>query len=213
MQFSDRDSLPRYIRHVAGPAGSARGKPMGRYSRRQAVALSILTLSSLVWSGGGAARAGMSTGSSTVTETMMAGPYRLTLKIGPLEQMYTMTQVKKTHPISGEIMVSGAMTMSGMGMNGAMPNHHLELHVYDGKSGKTMTKAMVTLTVRDAMGKLQEKVPIATMYGIKEGMSDFHFGNNVALKAGKYQVVAQVNKTTAAFKVTVGTSSSGGMSM
>jgi hypothetical protein len=137
----------------------------------------------------------------------------LTLSIGPLEKMYTMAQVKKSHPKSGEIMVSGVMAMSGMGMNGAMPNHHLEFHVYDGVSGRTVTQATVVINVRDAMGKLLEKVPIATMYGITAGMSDFHFGNNVALKNGTYQVMTQVNKTTAVFKVTVGTSSSGGMSM
>jgi hypothetical protein len=44
-------------------------------------------------------------------------------------------------------------------------------------------------------------------------MADFHFGNNVALMAGKYLVVTQVNQTTATFKVMVGASSSGGLSM
>jgi hypothetical protein len=183
------------------------------YARRQAIAAGVLALVSLAGLGGGAARTGMSTGSSTVTETMMAGPYKLTLSIGPTEPMYIRAQVNKSHPKSGEVMVSGSMTMSGRGMHGAKLNHHLELHVYDGMSGTTVTKAMVTITIRDARGKLLERVPIATIYGIKEGMADFHFGNNVALMAGKYQVVTQVNKTTATFKVTIGAASSGGMSM
>jgi hypothetical protein len=185
---------------------------MGRYSHRHAATAVVLSLAFLAWIGGGPARAAMNAG-GTVTKTVAAGPYKLTLNIGPLEPMYTMTQVRKTHPKSGEIMVSGVMAMSGMGMNGSMPNHHLELHVYDGKSGKTITRAMVAITVRDAMGKLLQRVPIATMYGLKEGMPDFHFGNNVALKNGTYQVVTRVNKTTTVFTVTVGTSSSGGMSM
>ena len=183
------------------------------YARRRIIAAGMLALVSLAGIGGGSARAGMSTASSTVTDTMMAGPYKLTLYIGPTEPMYTMAQVKKLHPTSGEVMVSGSMTMSGMGTHGAKLNHHLELHVYNGMSGKTVTKAVVTITVRDAMGKLLERVPIATMYGIKEGMADFHFGNNVALMAGKYLVVTQVNQTTATFKVMVGASSSGGLSM
>ncbi|HVC79240.1 MAG TPA: hypothetical protein VNL35_01910 [Chloroflexota bacterium] len=186
---------------------------MSRYSSRKVVAVGIVILSSLGWVGGGAAHAGMNAASGILTKTMIRGPYKLTLDIGPLEHMYTMAQMKKTHPKTGEVMVSGTMTMSGMGMNGMKPNHHLELHVYNGTTGKTITKAMVMITVRDAMGKLLERVPIATMYGIKNGMADFHFGNNVALKAGNYQVVTQVNKVTATFKVTVGKGSSGGMSM
>jgi hypothetical protein len=63
------------------------------------------------------------------------------------------------------------------------------------------------------MDKLLERVPMATMYGIKEGMADFHFGNNLALLAGRYQIVTKVNQTTATFKVTVGASPSGGMSI
>lgn len=186
---------------------------MGPYARRRAIAVGILMLMSLVSRGGGTARAARNAATGTLTETMMAGPYKLTLSIGPTEPMYTMAQVKKLHPRSGEIMVSGSMTMSAMGTHGAKPNHHLELHVYDGMSGKTMTKAVVTITVRDVMGKLLQRVPIATMYGIKEGMADFHFGNNVALASGKMEVVTQVNQTVATFKVTVGATSAGGMSM
>lgn len=185
---------------------------MKRYSRRQAVAAAIISLSTIGWTGGARAHAAMNTGAA-VTETAMAGPYRLTLYVGPLEPMYTMTQVKEKHPKTGEVMVSGTMVMSGMGMAGPAPNHHLEVHVYDGRSGKTITRATVSITIRDAMGKEIEVLPIATMYGINEGMSDFHYGNNVALKPGKYQVETQVNKTTTIFKVTLGSSSSGGMSM
>ncbi len=186
---------------------------MSRYVSRKIVVVGIVVLSPLGWMGSGAAHAGKNAAGGVVTKTMPAGPYKLTIDIGPLEQMYTMAQMKKTHPMTGEIMVSGTMTMSGMGMNGMKPNHHLELHIYNGTTGKTITKAMVMITVHDTMGKLVERVPIATMYGIKEGMTDFHFGNNVALKAGNYQVVTQVNKMTATFKVTVGKASSGSMSM
>jgi hypothetical protein len=157
------------------------------------------------------AHAGHAAASTTVSETVMAGPYKLTLDIGPLEVMYTAAQIKKLHPKSGEIMISGTMVM-GMGM-GPMPNHHLELHVFSRQTGAVVTKAMVAITIYTAKGKLVEKVPIAVMRGIKSGASDTHFGNNVALKDGKYMVKAQVEHTTATFMVTVGAGSMGGMSM
>jgi hypothetical protein len=68
----------------------------------------------------------MGMGTSVVSVSSTSGAYKLTLMIGPLEQMYTRAQYKKMHPKHGEIMISGTMVMGGMGGMGMdMPNHHL----------------------------------------------------------------------------------------
>jgi hypothetical protein len=163
------------------------------------VALAIGALFSLVLSYGGAGTARAAMGGATIQQMKMAGSYKLVLMIGPLQTMYTPAEARKKHPKSGEIMVSGTMAMGG-----AMPNHHMELHVYSAASGKTMTNARVSLTVLSAAGKVIARVPIATMYGVKEGKKDWHYGNNLALKPGHYHVAAVVNQTHATFDVMLG---------
>ncbi len=41
------------------------------------------------------------------------------------------------------------------------------------------------------------------MYGIKEGIPDTHYGNNVSLPPGNYTVAITVNAEKAEFTVTV----------
>jgi len=171
---------------------------------RSSIVLGTLVSGSLLLPVAGPARAAM----NTVTAKTNAGPYALTLAIGASEHMYTMAEVKTKHLKSGEVMVSGTMVMGGSGgmagMGGPMPNHHLEVHVLQRATGKTVTKAMVSITVLSPAGKLVERVPIAVMYGIAQGPKDTHFGNNTTLKNGKYKVAVQVNQVKATFMVTLG---------
>jgi hypothetical protein len=171
---------------------------------RSSLAVGALLSGSLLLPVAGPAGAAM----NMVTAKTNAGPYALTLAIGPTEHMYTMSEVKSKHIKSGEVMVSGTMVMGGSGgmagMGGPMPNHHLELHVLQRATGKTVTKAMVSITVLAAGGKLVERLPIAVMYGIAQGPKDTHFGNNTTLKNGKYTVAVQVNQTKATFMVSLG---------
>jgi hypothetical protein len=87
----------------------------------------------------------------------------------------------------------------------------LELHVHSAATGKTITHAMVSLTITTAAGKVIARVPIAQMYGVKEGTKDWHYGNNVALKPGHYHVAAGVEQTTATFEVMLGSTAMSGM--
>jgi hypothetical protein len=148
------------------------------------------------------AHAAMGTGGKTVTVSQIAGPYRLTLDVGPLEQMWSMADFKNKHPTTGEVMLSGSMAMGGMA--GPMPNHHLELHVYLKTTGNVVSHAMVSIAIYAASGMLVEKVPISVMEGIKGGPRDLHYGNNVYLKDGSYSVHVQVGMTKATFRITVG---------
>jgi hypothetical protein len=132
--------------------------------------------------------------------------YRLTLQIGPGEEMYSKADAAKMHPASGEIMVSGTMAdMSGMQMQQgmAMDTRHLEVHVTDRATGRVVTNATCRITVMDdATGKARV-VPAGAMYGVKEGPSDWHYGNNVTMPPGRYTITVVVNGEQAIFRVTI----------
>ena len=128
--------------------------------------------------------------------------YVFAAALEPFQQMYTPAQLKAKHPKSGEVMVSGQM----MGMHMSMSSQrHLEIHICSRSSGKVVTGAHPTITFEDLSGKgkmKMEMVPVAAMYAIKQGPSDYHYGNNVTVTAGHtYQVTVKLSGQTATFKL------------
>jgi len=135
--------------------------------------------------------------------------YRLVMQVGPTETMYTAAEAKAKHPDSGEIMASGKMAGGMPGMDHAMPGmtpmadfRHVELHVYALDTGKPVADARVAITFTGA-DKKRHAVPIASMYGVMEGLDDLHYGNNMALGVGTYTVDVTVNGEAARFSMTV----------
>jgi hypothetical protein len=137
------------------------------------------------------------TGSTVVSQSVVAGPYTLNLRIGPSVQLWTSQQARTTKPKNGEIILRGTAA------NGTMPNRHLDLHVALRTLGKVITDVPVAITVNTPGGKAVQNVPIATMQGVGKGSSDIHFGNNISLQPGRYHVVVQVKRTTTTFDVTL----------
>jgi hypothetical protein len=139
-----------------------------------------------------------------LSATAETAHYRLVLQIGSEETMYSKADAAKMHPTSGEVMVSD--TMAGMGampQGMAMDMRHLEVHVADRATGGVVTDAACRITVTDdATGKSQV-VPIVTMYGVREGVSDWHYGNNGPMPPGSYTVTVTVNGEQAVFHVTL----------
>jgi len=126
--------------------------------------------------------------------------YSLLLQIGPEEKMYSEAEAAKTHPTSGEVMVSGTMmSMAGM----AMDVRHLEVHVVSRATGKVVTTAKVSITVTDKATRKSTVIPVAAMYGVKEGKSDWHYGNNVSMPPGTYTVRVVVNGERATFALII----------
>ncbi len=134
-----------------------------------------------------------------VTYRAVAGPYALTLTIGPAETMLTPAEARRTHARMGEVMLDGA-TATAMPM-GAM-QRHLELHVAEGDMGMAVTNARVSVSVQGA-GAPKGPLMLARMYDVREGMKDLHYGVNVGLDTGKYVVRMQVNGSTASLHVRV----------
>ena len=129
--------------------------------------------------------------------------YNLVAEIGGLQAMYTPAQASSQHPKTGEVMYGGTMTMPADTTNVSPDWHHLEVHIFDRKTGNVVKTANPVLTVKsDATGQTQQ-VPIVVMQGIVEGPSDYHYGNNVDLPKGAYTVTVVIGSETASFDFNV----------
>jgi hypothetical protein len=131
----------------------------------------------------------------------LTASYSLTLSVGPKETMYTAAEVKAKHPTSGEVMLDDSMAMGGMSMGAG--NRHLEVQVKSRNTNRVLSlMPSITLTDTSAMSgmAMADKLHVMAMYGVAEGMSDLHYGNNVKLTAGHmYKVVATVKGERASF--------------
>lgn len=148
-------------------------------------------------------RSGKVAGGCAGSMVVKTKTYVFSYMLGPFTQMYTPAQVKAKHLKTGEVMVSGQM----MGMHGSMSSQrHLEVHICSRASGKVVTDAHPSITFEDLTAKSMKMtvVPVAAMYGIKQGPSDYHYGNNVTVTPGHtYQTTVKLNGQTATFKTKV----------
>ena len=138
---------------------------------------------------------------ATITRSTTTATYKLTLTVGPKEAMYTAAEVKAKNLTSGEVMIDDRMSMDGMSMGAG--NRHLELQIKSRTTSKVLSlMPKITLTDTNAMSgmAMADKLHVVAMYGIEEGRSDLHYGNNVKLTAGHmYKVVATVKGEKASF--------------
>jgi hypothetical protein len=133
--------------------------------------------------------------SSRVAMTRAAGPYRIELDLLPAEPFATPAQV-----------ASGAATEGMVALGRALPvpmmraNHHLVAHVYDA-SGRALTAAGVRITYQRS-GDAPATVSIVRMEAVGKGPQSTHYGNNVQLAAGAYQITVTANGHAATFHLT-----------
>jgi hypothetical protein len=91
--------------------------------------------------------------------------------------MYMPYQIRSSHPKHGEAMLRGRMVMP---MHG--PLRHLEAHICSRPTGAVVTKANPTIVlVDDSAHGHPQKLPVAVMEGIGQGLADLHYGNNVLM--------------------------------
>ena len=116
-----------------------------------------------------------------ISQQRMTKQYRLLLQIGPPESM-------------GMNMGSQVCSMPGMSMSGSKGmktcNHHVELHVFNRKTGQPQHGLHVGISLRNMHSKSTIIVPVTTMGTGK----DFHYGNNIYAPAGTYFVSVTVNR-------------------
>ena len=81
------------------------------------------------------------------------------------------------------------------------------MHVFAKPTGKVVTDATVTMSFvsLDANGKpsgTPVDVPVVVMQAVGKGPPSTHYGNNVTMPAGRYDVTVTVNNAKAVFDVT-----------
>ncbi|ACO32769.1 MULTISPECIES: hypothetical protein [Acidobacterium] len=128
---------------------------------------------------------------ASVVKTQKAGDYTVTLRILPAES-FTGMNAQMVRDGGDEPVMEGGP---------AYPNHHMVAFIK--KDGKPVEHARVTIEYRSNPGAEWTKVPVARMHAKGKGRKSTHFGNNVTLQGGKYEVRVTVNGSTALFNVQV----------
>jgi hypothetical protein len=133
--------------------------------------------------------------------TQTTASYVVALNVGPAETMLMPEQAQAA--TSGEVM----LPMPGMPMDmlmlmpdyGQSANHHLEVHVRDAATGALIDGPLPSIRVVNPSTAESWDVASMAMYGVDEGPSDLHFGNNLYLADGVYVVTVQLGDEVATF--------------
>lgn len=125
-----------------------------------------------------------------VSQDARSGPYTFNLKVLPPETFHG--------PNAAMAHDAGAMAMA---VNGpGRPNHHLVVFIK--KDGKPVEHAQVKIAYRRGRGAWKQ-LPVARMHVAGKGLDTTHYGNNVNLPAGKYEVRVTVGRQHATFRFTL----------
>jgi hypothetical protein len=124
--------------------------------------------------------------------------YQLALELGPRQEMYLPSEVRARKIKTGQVMLGGEMVMTDSRPAGTKV-FDLAVHVCT-KSGAVVTTLKPKIVVRPA-GGAAASLPVAMMAGVAEGLRDYHYGNDVALKpGGTVTVTVTVNGQRAVFR-------------
>jgi len=111
-----------------------------------------------------------------------------------------------TSPNTSMGMGANSMSDEGMGVN-----HHLEVHITDNSSGAMVNDVSPLIRIRDkTSGVSRDLNDVMAMYSAQMGPSDFHYGQNVWLPDGQYDITVMLGTQSALFQ---SVNISGGMPM
>lgn len=135
----------------------------------------------------------------TIKQSQIAGPYRLTLSIGPPLKIVIGSTAN-----SGEVMLGGfpptcAANSIGVARKIKKCNRGVRLFVYIRRTGHALTGARVTIAMVNRQRHLTVAVPIMMMESPHKGMRDVRYGNNVFAPPGNYTAFIHVNGVFARF--------------
>ena len=158
----------------------------------------------------------VSANAADVMRAKTVGAYRVELHVLAAEPLFTKEDVAAKHVKEGMEIEGGATPV--MLDADSHPNHHLVVHVFDKKTGQAITDATVTMSFAslDRKGNsagARTEVPVVIMQAIGKGPDSTHYGNNVTMPPGRYEVTVAVNDQTAVFRVAVSRTSQGPMKM
>jgi hypothetical protein len=143
---------------------------------------------------------------SVVVDTTVGG-LKIELHVMQAEPFFTKEQVTSKKVTEGMLVMAGAKPI---GLSDTThPNHHLVIHVFDAKTSRAVTNAKVTMSLQavDEMGMKKGsavEIPVVVMQAIGKGEQSTHYGNNVTMADGSYEVTLVINgkKTTVKVNLT-----------
>lgn len=141
-----------------------------------------------------------------IMKTKTTDGLRIELHVMEAEPFYTADQVKADSSLKGMLIVGGAKPMATDAT--PSPNCHLIVHVFDAQTDKPLSDAKVSMKYQllGKDGKPQgaaTDVPVAVMQVIGKGAETTHYGNNVVLPDGTYDVTVVANGKSAVFHIVV----------
>jgi hypothetical protein len=121
---------------------------------------------------------------------------RVELHILAAEPFFTADEIAFSHVKEGMLIIGGAKPIATDAAS--HPNHHLVVHVFDAKTGKAITDALVSMNIQllDDKGRPNGAVvdvPVVVMQAIGKGPQSTHYGNNVVMPNGSYSIAVTVN--------------------
>ena len=140
--------------------------------------------------------------------------YRVELDVLPAEPFFSRQDVADKHIKDGMEIEGGAAPVPPDAAS--HPNHHLVVHIWRGGAVVTDAKVTMSFVAIDSSGKPSgppTDVPVVVMQAIGGGAASTHYGNNVTMPPGRYDVVVNVNDKRLVFPVTVSSAPAAPMKM
>ena len=139
---------------------------------------------------------------SAITQLREAGPYLITLAVGPVPRMYTVAQALALKPTSGVVMLEPMRGVTAAGMMGqGGGSRHIRVQVCDRTTGKALASPRPAVQVTQAM--LREHFQLTRGYDIGAPAAQVRFCQVAVLPAGSLGVSVQVGSQSVAFLATV----------
>ncbi|MGA9885486.1 MAG: hypothetical protein WBQ34_17350 [Candidatus Acidiferrales bacterium] len=135
----------------------------------------------------------IASGAQNIDKIARSGAYTINLKVLPAESF------EGSHPAM--VHDGGAMPILIDGPE--HPDHHLVVFIK--KNGEPVENAQVAVTYKQSRGAHWKRLPVARMHVAGKGPETTHYGNNVNLAPGKYEVRVTVGaKRFVTFRITIG---------
>lgn len=135
----------------------------------------------------------IASGAQNIDEVAKSGVYTINLKVLPAESF--------EGPHAAMVHDGGAMPVLIDGPE--HPDHHLVVFIK--KNGKPVENAQVAITYKRSQLARWKKLPVARMHAAGKGPETTHYGNNVNLAPGKYEIRVTVDAARfATFRITIG---------
>jgi hypothetical protein len=144
--------------------------------------------------------------------------YTVILDVGPAAQMVSpsMSMSSSMMDASAEVMVgmvgmpmagpessmgSSSGMASDMADQGMAVNHHLEVHITNNSTGAVVNDVSPVIRIRDkSTGVSRDLSDVMAIYSAQMGPSDFHYGQNVWLPDGQYDITVMLGTQSALFQ-------------